>query len=55
MSHAADLAADTAVEPRGAGEYVCTLPRHWDYFMPSGGVLVTLYCAASVPGAPPAM
>ena len=42
MSHAADLAADTAVEPRGAGEYVCTLPRHWDYFMPSGGVLVTL-------------
>ncbi len=42
MSHAADLAADTAVTPRGAGLYVCTLPRHWDYFMPSGGVLVTL-------------
>ncbi len=42
MSHAADLAVDTAVEPRGPGRYACTLPRHWDYFMPSGGVLVTI-------------
>jgi acyl-CoA thioesterase len=42
MSHAADLAVDTAVEPRGPGRYVCTLPRHWDYLLPSGGVLVTL-------------
>lgn len=42
MSHPADLAADTAVEPRGGGHYACTLPRHWDYLLPSGGVLVTL-------------
>ena len=42
MSHPADLAADTAVEPRGPGRYACTLPRHWDYLLPSGGVLMSL-------------
>ncbi|MBL8972890.1 MAG: thioesterase family protein [Myxococcales bacterium] len=48
MSHAADLAEDTAVEARGAGRYAALLPRHWDYFMPSGGVLVTLALRAMV-------
>jgi acyl-CoA thioesterase len=38
----ADLAADTAVTPTGAGRYACALPRHWDYFTPSGGVLMTI-------------
>lgn len=42
MSHPADLAADTAVEPRGPGRYACILPRHWDYLLPSGGALVSL-------------
>jgi acyl-CoA thioesterase len=37
-----DLAADTAVMPRGApGAYAIALPDRWDYMMPSGGVLVT--------------
>ena len=42
MSHPADLAADTAVERRGPGRFACTLPRHWDFLLPSGGVLTTI-------------
>lgn len=42
MSHPADLAADTAVERRGPGRFACVLPRHWDYLLPSGGVLTTV-------------
>ena len=42
MSHPADLAADTAVERVGPGRFATTLPPHWDYLMPSGGVLMTL-------------
>lgn len=38
----ADLAADTAVAPIGGGRYACTLPRHWDYLTPCGGVLMTV-------------
>src|SRR5215208_3105496 len=39
----ADLAADTAVtaDPDVAGRYHMTLPDHWDYMLPSGGVVMT--------------
>ncbi len=42
MRHPADLAVDTAVQRVGPGHYRCLLPGHWDYLMPSGGVLATL-------------
>ena len=42
MSHPADLAADTAVQRLGPGRFACTLPGHWDYLLPSGGVLTTV-------------
>src|SRR3954453_4576557 len=40
---AADLAADTAVraDPATPGRYLATLPDHWDFLMPSGGVVMT--------------
>lgn len=41
----ADLAADTAVTADG-GRYFVTLPDHWDYLLPSGGVVMT--CAMRV-------
>jgi acyl-CoA thioesterase len=39
----ADLAADTAVraDPETPGRYYVTLPTHWDYLLPSGGVVMT--------------
>ncbi|MBC7975318.1 MAG: thioesterase family protein [Myxococcales bacterium] len=39
----ADLAADTAVraDPTTPGRYLATLPDHWDFLMPSGGVVMT--------------
>lgn len=39
----ADLAADTAVrpDPETPGRYHLTLPDHWDYLLPSGGVAMT--------------
>jgi len=39
----ADLAADTAMraDPATPGRYLVTLPDHWDYLMPSGGVVMT--------------
>lgn len=39
----ADLAADTAVraDPDVPGRYHIQLPDHWDYLMPSGGVVMT--------------
>src|SRR5689334_13952205 len=39
----ADLAADTAVRADEAvpGRYYVTLPDHWDYLLPSGGVVMT--------------
>lgn len=39
----ADLAADTAVtpDPAVAGRYHVSLPTHWDYLLPSGGVVMT--------------
>jgi acyl-CoA thioesterase len=39
----ADLAADTAVraDPDVAARYHATLPDHWDFLMPSGGVVMT--------------
>jgi acyl-CoA thioesterase len=38
----ADLAADTKVRPGDtAGRYHITLPDHWDYMLPSGGVVMT--------------
>src|SRR5690606_1503663 len=39
----ADLAAATAVtaDPHVAGRYHLTLPNHWDYLLPSGGVVMT--------------
>ena len=44
----ADLAADTAVraDPETPGRYHITLPDHWDYLLPSGGVAMT--CAMRV-------
>jgi len=40
---AADLAADTAMhrDPEVPGRYRTTLPDHWDFLMPSGGVVMT--------------
>lgn len=39
----ADLAADTAVraDPDVPGRFHLTLPGHWDYLLPSGGVMMT--------------
>src|SRR3954454_748068 len=39
----ADLAADTAVraDESIAGRYHLTLPDHWDYLLPSGGMVMT--------------
>jgi acyl-CoA thioesterase len=39
----ADLAVDTAVraDPEIAGRYHIALPDHWDFLMPSGGVVMT--------------
>src|SRR4051794_19832133 len=39
----ADLAADTAVHADATvpGRYYVTLPDHWDYLLPSGGVVMT--------------
>jgi acyl-CoA thioesterase len=39
----ADLAVDTAVraDPDVAGRYHVELPNHWDYLLPSGGVVMT--------------
>lgn len=44
----ADLAADTVVraDPETPGRYHVTLPDHWDYLLPSGGVVMT--CAMRV-------
>ena len=42
----ADLAADTAVQYADGGRYFVTLPDHWDYLLPSGGVVMT--CAMRV-------
>jgi acyl-CoA thioesterase len=44
----ADLAADTTVraDPETPGRYHITLPDHWDYLLPSGGVAMT--CAMRV-------
>jgi len=44
----ADLAADTAVraDPKTPGRFHVTLPEHWDYLLPSGGVVMT--CAMRV-------
>lgn len=41
MTHPADLARDTAVTREAPGRYALELPPHWDYFMPSGGVVMT--------------
>ena len=52
----ADLAADTAVrpDPEHAGRYRIALPDHWDYLLPSGGVVMTcaLRAAEAVVGDP---
>src|SRR5882762_253201 len=39
----ADLAVDTAVraDPATPGRYHVMLPDHWDFLMPSGGVVMT--------------
>lgn len=41
VTSAADLAADTAVTPLGDGRYRLDLANHWDYLLPSGGVVLT--------------
>lgn len=52
----ADLAADTAVRPDPAtpGRYHVMLPDHWDFLLPSGGVVMTcaLRAAAAELGDP---
>jgi acyl-CoA thioesterase len=52
----ADLAADTRVraDPATPGRYHATLPDHWDFLMPSGGVVMTcaLRAAAAELGDP---
>ncbi|HEY4240763.1 MAG TPA: thioesterase family protein [Kofleriaceae bacterium] len=52
----ADLVADTAVREDATvpGRYHVTLPDHWDYLMPSGGVVMTcaLRAAAAAAGDP---
>jgi acyl-CoA thioesterase len=37
----ADLAMDTVARPDGPNRYRITLPDHWDYMLPSGGVVMT--------------
>ena len=46
----ADLAADTAVraDPDTPGRYHIQLPDHWDFLMPSGGVVMTCALRAAV-------
>lgn len=46
----ADLAVDTAVraDPAAPGRYLATLPDHWDFLMPSGGVVMTCALRAAV-------
>ena len=46
----ADLAADTAVrrDPEHPGRYRASLPDHWDFLMPSGGVVMTCALRAAV-------
>lgn len=46
----ADLAVDTAVraDPDQPGRYHITLPDHWDFLMPSGGVVMTCALRAAV-------
>jgi len=52
----ADLAVDTAMraDPSTPGRYQVTLPDHWDFLMPSGGVVMTcaLRAAAAELGDP---
>ena len=45
----ADLAVDTAViaDPEVAGRFHVTLPNHWDYLLPSGGVVMTVALRAA--------
>src|SRR5689334_9682660 len=45
----ADLAADTRVtaDPEVAGRFHVTLPDHWDYLLPSGGVVMTVALRAA--------
>ncbi len=42
----ADLAKDTAVKPLGGGRYEAVLPDHWNYKLPSGGVIMTVILRA---------
>jgi acyl-CoA thioesterase len=46
----ADLAADTAVraDPETPGRFHVDLPDHWDYLLPSGGVVMTCALRAAV-------
>ncbi|HEX7836870.1 MAG TPA: thioesterase family protein [Kofleriaceae bacterium] len=46
----ADLAVDTAVraDPEAPGRYHTTLPDHWDFLMPTGGVVMTCALRAAV-------
>jgi acyl-CoA thioesterase len=46
----ADLAVDTTVhaDPQAPGRYRVTLPDHWDFMMPSGGVVMTCALRAAV-------
>jgi len=46
----ADLAVDTAVraDPETPGRYHTVLPDHWDFLMPSGGVVMTCALRAAV-------
>lgn len=48
----ADLARDTAVHPLGGGRYRAHLPSRWDFFAPSGGVLMTIALRAMQHEAP---
>jgi acyl-CoA thioesterase len=48
----ADLARDTAVQSLGDGRYRAHLPSHWDFFAPSGGVLMTIALRAMQAEAP---
>ncbi len=43
----ADLAQDTRVHRLAAGAYGATLPEHWNFRSPSGGVLMTLALRAA--------
>ncbi len=56
MTTPADLAVDTAVRRDGAvpGRYFIAMPTHWDYLLPSGGVIMTaaLRAAAAELGDP---